>query len=284
MPVDTVAEQLRRRLGELSPAETKVARILLANYPAAGFETLAALAARSKVSAPTVLRLVTRLGYAGFPAFQASLREELDARDASPLTLYAGTEEPVGAITVLDRAAGEFGRAIQRTFAETSEHDLDRTIALLTDPKRRITLAGGRFSGLFAQYLALHLMQLRDGVELLAGHPVQRAAAASSWGPKDVLVLFDYRRYEPPTERLAELARERKATIVLFTDPWLSPVSHHADVVLAQQITAPSAYDSFVPTIASIEAVVALLLEARGEEAPANLAKREKIVHRLDLY
>lgn len=284
MPVDTVAEQIRRRLGELSPAETKVARILLANYPAAGFETLATLAAQSKVSAPTVLRLVTRLGYAGFPAFQAALREELGAREASPLTLYSGADEPIGAIAVLDRAAGEFGRAIHRTFAETSEHDLDRTISLLTDPRRRITLAGGRFSGLFAQYLALHLMQLRDRVEVLSEHPVQRAAAASSWGPKDVLVLFDYRRYEPPTERLAELAAERKATIVLFTDPWLSPVSHHADVVLAQQVTAPSAYDSFVPTIASIEAVVALLLEARGEEAPANLAEREKIVHRLDLH
>ncbi|MET8854254.1 MurR/RpiR family transcriptional regulator [Amycolatopsis sp. NPDC004625] len=284
MPVDTVAEQIRRRLGELSPAETKVARVLLANYPAAGFETLAVLATQAKVSAPTVLRLVTRLGYSGFPAFQAVLRDELGARDASPLTLHPAAGEPADPNGVLDHAGGQFGRAIQRTFAETSERDLDRTIALLSDPRKRISLAGGRFSGLFAQYLALHLMQLRDAVDLLPEHPVHRASAAASFGPKDVLVLFDYRRYEPPTERLAELAAERKATIVLFTDPWLSPVSHHAAVVLAQQVTAPSAYDSFVPTIASIEALVALLLNAHGETSHAKLAEREEIVSRLGLH
>ncbi|MGW4523372.1 MurR/RpiR family transcriptional regulator [Amycolatopsis sp. NPDC004378] len=284
MPSDTVAEQIRRRLGELSPAETKVARVLLANYPAAGFETLAVLAKRAKVSAPTVLRLATRLGYPGFPGFQAALRAELDDREASPLTLYPDVNEPTGTMSLLDRAARQFGQAITRTFAETSEHDLERTVDLLTDPKRRILLAGGRFSRLFAHYLALHLMQLRDGVGLVPEHPVERAAAAASLGTRDVLVLFDYRRYEPEQEGMAALAAERKTTVVLFTDPWLSPISHHAEVVLAQQVTAPSPYDSLVPTVASIEALVALLVSRQGEGARTTMTSREETATRLGLY
>lgn len=84
----TLADDIRQKLGTLSPAERKVARVILAGYPAAGFETVAVLAERAAVSAPTVIRFVNRLGYQGFPDFQAVLREELDARNASPLSLY----------------------------------------------------------------------------------------------------------------------------------------------------------------------------------------------------
>lgn len=72
--MSSLAEEIRQRFGDLSPAERKVARVLLAGYPAAGFETVATLAERATVSAPTVIRFVNRLGYKGFPDFQAALR------------------------------------------------------------------------------------------------------------------------------------------------------------------------------------------------------------------
>ncbi|MFF9287593.1 MurR/RpiR family transcriptional regulator [Streptomyces griseosporeus] len=78
-----IADDIRRELGVLAPAERMVAGILLAPYPSAGFETVATIAERAGVSAPTVLRFVTRLGYTGFPDFQAALRKELDERSAS---------------------------------------------------------------------------------------------------------------------------------------------------------------------------------------------------------
>jgi len=83
-----LAEGIRRRLGECSPAERKVGRVLLAAYPSAGFETVARLAERAGVSGPTVVRFVNRLGFRGFPDFQQALREELAERTASPLSLY----------------------------------------------------------------------------------------------------------------------------------------------------------------------------------------------------
>ncbi|MFB7758506.1 MurR/RpiR family transcriptional regulator, partial [Streptomyces sp. NPDC056121] len=67
MASGALADVIRHKLGDLSPAERKVARVLLANYPSAGFETVAVLAERAGVSAPTVIRFVGRLGYRGFP-------------------------------------------------------------------------------------------------------------------------------------------------------------------------------------------------------------------------
>ena len=54
----TVAERLRLRLGELTHAERKVARALMADYPVGGLEPVAKLAAAAGVSPPTVIRLV----------------------------------------------------------------------------------------------------------------------------------------------------------------------------------------------------------------------------------
>ncbi|GJF31363.1 sugar isomerase [Kitasatospora sp. NE20-6] len=293
MPPVTLAEDIRQRLGECSPAERKVGRVLLAGWPAAGFETIATLAERADVSAPTVIRFVNRLGYRGFPDFQTALRAELDERQASPLTLYAagnyrapagdGSEEPPGPAGLLAHGREVFTAAVDRTLAEVTPHDLGRAVQLLADPKRRITLVGGRFSQLFAQYLGLHLMQMRDDVRLLPDRPVERTAHLASLGRRDVLVVFDYRRYEDDKTTMAELVREAGGRVVLFTDTWLSPVSTQAEVVLSSQVGAPSPYDSLVPTLAVVETLVAGIIGELGDRAHQHMQHGEETARRAGL-
>ena len=70
-------DEIFQRMDELTPAERKVARTLLARYPAAGLESTAALAAAAGTSKPTVLRLLDRLGFGSYPEFQQRLRDEV---------------------------------------------------------------------------------------------------------------------------------------------------------------------------------------------------------------
>ena len=67
-----VASQVRDVIATLSPSERKVARALLADYPVAGLETVAALAGSAGVSPPTVVRFVARLGFSGHGPIQAT--------------------------------------------------------------------------------------------------------------------------------------------------------------------------------------------------------------------
>ncbi|MFD7986079.1 MurR/RpiR family transcriptional regulator [Kitasatospora indigofera] len=287
-----IAEEIRQRLGDCSPAERKVGRVLLAGWPASGFETIATLAERANVSAPTVLRFVTRLGYRGFPDFQSALRAELDERNASPLSLYESgtyTDEseaaagPAGPAGLLRHGSEVFTNAVSRTLAELTPHDVERALHLLADPKRRITLVGGRFTHLLAQYLGLHLMQLRDDVRFLPDRPVERTAMLATLSRRDVLVIFDYRRYEDDKVTIAELLREQGGKVVLFTDTWLSPVAVHAEVVLPSQVGAPSPYDSLVPTLAVVETVVAGILTTLAEPGHRRMQVGEDTAKRLGL-
>ncbi|WP_418955738.1 MurR/RpiR family transcriptional regulator [Streptomyces tritici] len=287
----TLADEIRGRLGELSPAERKVARVLLAGYPAAVFETVATIAERASVSAPTVLRCASRLGYRGFPDLQAALRAELDARNASPITLYTAAETSKherkapqdAAATQLGERSSLVRQAVAQTFDEVAAHEFEDAVGLLADPRRRVHVAGGRFTHLMAEYLGLHLMQFRDQVDFLPHKDVERTSFLTQLARRDVTVLFDYRRYEADKTLIAELARERGGKVVVFTDPWLSPAAAHADVVFITQVSSDSPYDSLVPALAVVEALVAAVLDRIGGDGHKRMKEAERVARRTGL-
>ena len=52
----------------------------------------------------------------------------------------------------------------------------------------------------------------------------------------DVLVVFDYRRYQADTIESARVAAAQGCAVVVFTDPWLSPAANCARQVLVTSV------------------------------------------------
>ncbi|WP_223732879.1 MurR/RpiR family transcriptional regulator [Streptomyces purpurogeneiscleroticus] len=266
MPED-IANLLRKELGQCSPAERRVGRVLLADYPAAGLTTVAALASRAGVSAPTVVRFARRFGFDSYIAFRAALQREAEAQREQPAASSAATAraEPSGTCPkntpelLIDRAGQAIAVGTQETLTSLPPDEVQAAAALLADSSRRLLLGGGRFTRLLAHYLTLHLLQLREGVHLLPEGEIELAALLSRIGRRDVLVLFDYRPYERPTTEIARHAKAAGARLVLFTDRCLSPLSELADVVLPAAVAAPCPHGSLVPSLAVIETLIAKL-------------------------
>jgi DNA-binding MarR family transcriptional regulator len=148
-PTSPVADVIRSAMADLSASELKVARALLAQYPAAGLGSAAGLAERAGVSAPTVVRFIARLGYGGYRDFQRILRDEVQReRTASPLTL----PERVAGNNLRVISAHVFTETISRTFADLPDSELDRAVALLADTGITIWSFGGRYSQVLATY------------------------------------------------------------------------------------------------------------------------------------
>src|SRR6266852_5733781 len=156
-----VGELVRHRLASLSPAERKLARVLLASYPIAGLESVARFAERAGVSPPTVTRFITKLGFRGYPEFQELLRQEVQARLSSPLARYHSDEAPRGTDSLLTDALEVSANNLRATVELLSHHDVEEVVELLTDVRRRVLVLGGRVSGSLARYLAgqLHLLR-----------------------------------------------------------------------------------------------------------------------------
>ena len=84
----SVSEQIRQRLGSLSPSERRVARTLLAGPPTIGLESSARLAQHAGVSVPTVSRFIAGLGFGSYAEFQRTLHAEISARIMPPAEVY----------------------------------------------------------------------------------------------------------------------------------------------------------------------------------------------------
>jgi len=142
-----VGELVRSRSASLSPAERKLARVLLASYPIAGLESVARFAGRAGVSPPTVTRFIGKLGFRGYPQFQEVLRGEVQERLSSPLVRYRDERRRRRSDSVLADAL-EVARAnLQETLELLSQRDFEEVVDLLSDPRRRVLVIGGGGSG-----------------------------------------------------------------------------------------------------------------------------------------
>jgi DNA-binding MurR/RpiR family transcriptional regulator len=265
---DPIAERLRQLVPALPAAERRVARVLLADYPVAGLETIARLAARAGCSGPTVLRLTARLGFGGYPELQRGLRAEIAGREHSPLAGYDARARDDADVAA---GAGQLlSEAVRSSLDTIDRADFARTVTLLCDGRTRILATGGRFSGLLAEYLAAHLQQLRPQVS--AVRDSDRAAASLDLGRRDCAVLFDFRRYQSDVIDFGQAAAAGGARVVLVTDPWLSPLAAVASAVLTARVTAPSPFDSLVPALAVVEALIAAVVRELGDAPLARIA------------
>ena len=272
----TISAQIRKSMPAFSPSERKVARTLLANYPVAGLETVAELANRSAVSSPTVVRFVSKLGFGGHSAFQKVLMREVHENLGSPLEQYEKSS-PQHTQNFVGQSATAFTSILTETFTELPQGEFDAAVALLTDDRKRIHLIGGRFSHVLADYLGLHLELLRRDVSQVSTDEISRLSTVASSSKNDVLIAFDYRRYDPNTVRFVQLMAARKCTVILITDAWLSPASDVASVVLPARVESPSPFDSLVASLAVVESLVAAVAGHYGEAGRKRLESIENM-------
>jgi DNA-binding MurR/RpiR family transcriptional regulator len=270
-----VAGAIRSRLDTLTASERRAARALLANYPMLGLETVAEFSARSGVSPPTILRFIGRLGFGSYAEFQRQLRAEVEAQLKSPLA--KASLEGAADHHLLSTFAAAASRNIAETFRTIPAAEFDAIVALLADRKRPVHLLGGRFTDPIARYLAAHLRILRPHVDHLAGQPDNWRDRLVDFGRKDVLVLFDIRRYQEDLVAFAKAAAERQAAIVLVTDEWLSPIARIALHVLPTRIQVPSAWDSSAALLAVAEALVAAVTARSWPSAKARIRALEAL-------
>jgi DNA-binding MurR/RpiR family transcriptional regulator len=278
MPEFLVGELVRQRMGALSASERRLAQVLLAFYPVAGLESLPRFAERAGVSPATVTRFITKLGLRGYPEFQDSLREELQARLSSPVARYELTPPDGTGESGLQDAFTTFEHGLRASRDMVSEHDFDAVVELLADPRRRILSLGGRVSSFLARYLASQLHLIRAGVELIDPERSNPADHLVDLGRRDILVVFDYRRYQSDTITSAKVAAGRGSTVVLVTDPWLSPAAASARYVLVTGVqTTVAPFDSMVSAVALTEALIAGVLARLGETAHARMRRMDEL-------
>lgn len=269
-------DMLKTPQPHLTAAERRLAATLLDDSLVAGLQSITKLAELAQVSTATVVRLARKLGFDGFSDFQNTIREEVAARVKQPLAKLETSELEGHSDHIISRFALAVSRNINATIDRLDVQEFEEATNLLSDPKRRIYLMGGRITRSNAIYFYNHLQIIRPGVSLLDASPSVWPQSLLDIDASATVVVFDIRRYEKQLERLAKLVVEQGGNIVLFTDQWGSPIEPHASHCFRSMVEAPSSWDSTLAINFLIEALVAGI-QARSSSTD-RIAALEKMI------
>jgi DNA-binding MurR/RpiR family transcriptional regulator len=258
--------RIHELMEELSEAERRVAREVLADYPASGLRTSHSLAAAAGVSAPTVVRFANHLGFNGYTDMQYHLHDEVSDAATSPVMRTAMQGKASEPPTPLGEAMRRRSDIIRNTLHLIPNSEVESGIMLIADCPKQVAITGGFFSTYIAHIVALQLSQVRPDV-LFVEEPLRHdAGVILDLKRGSVLVLYDLRRYESAAIELARDARAANIDVVLITDRWMSPAASTANVVMPVDVEAVP-FDSFVALLALSEVVVEGVMTRRNGDS-----------------
>jgi DNA-binding MurR/RpiR family transcriptional regulator len=261
----------------LTPSEERIVQILLADYPTSGLGTANNLARKAGVSDATVVRLAVKLGFDGFPDFQRRLLSEVEARLHSPLLMMETKRPAAESSGIAETYLHAVSETIDKTISSTPASTYERAARLIMDAKGRVAALGGRFSRHIAGMMGSYLSQFRPGIFELGALSSQTFDSIIDFSKRDVLIVFDYRRYQSDVIEFSRQAFEHGATIILFTDQWLSPVSAYAEVSIICPLEVPSPYDTMAPAVAQAEALVAHIIGSLDDTTRKRIERLESV-------
>lgn len=273
-----IKDEIFARMHELSPAEKKVARSLLADYPSAGLSSASALALAAGTSTPTVLRFASRLGCANYSEFQRQLLNEITHQASSPVKRASNARIEGADGSLFGTAVAERIALVNRLATTVPPTEFDEAVRLLSSSPRDVVISGGYFTRTIAQLLAFQLDQIVANVHFASdplGHDVSKYLRLRRGS---VAIVFDMRRYELAAKHLSILAKERGATVIVVTDEDLSPSAEAADVVLPVAIDGIP-FDSDVAVLTLVECLVQAVFRAVGDKGLDRMAQWEDTVH-----
>ena len=279
-----IEQRMRTALPDLTRAERQLATHILSHFPVSALGSITALAKAAEVSTPTVVRLVQKLGYKGYPDYQQALRAEVETMLVSPMGRQDRWTEGAPDSHILNRYADAVVANLSATLGQIDHADFDAAAALIADPARHVWCIGGRLTHVAADYAATLLVGARPDVSLISGTVLNWQAALLDMAPGDVLLAFDIRRYEATVVQVCEMAAEQGAEVVLITDRWRSPAADKARHVMAAHVQTPLASDSIVSLLVLVETLLASVQARIWDISEARMKRMEDLYARARFF
>lgn len=236
----SILERMREALANLSPAERRVAEMILSRPHAAMSWSITEMSKLAQASDPSVIRLCRRMGCNGFPALKLELAQALAAVQQRPRerTLAEG-DDPVIAIMndILERSEDALRNARADMSPAAVAEAADRIVKA-----RRIEIYGMGLSGFLAMEAQYRLSLL--GLSAVAHvDPVIQGSTAPLLGRSDVVVAISFSGLTQYLVETVSFAKSSGAQVVSLS-PTGSPVASLADVNIA--LNAYRKSDSFL--------------------------------------
>jgi DNA-binding MurR/RpiR family transcriptional regulator len=266
----------------LTKTEKKIADYILENENAIGMETAVKIADRLNITDTSVHRFLRRIGYSGFPEFKEEMNQRLLKKyenswiDLSPGEKYFHSSEAIKnediVSQVISKSMDNIRKSVDRIEPKIFEDAAD---CLLRAQQKYVV--GFRGTSAIAEY-----MYRKMSVFLPNVHPFTLADSRVfeqiiDITKKDALLMYSFPRYSAINTSILEIAKDKGAKIILFTDKLTSPLASYADYLISVEIEGAGHTNSYVAPMCLSEILILLMSNKQSK-------KNKRRINQLDFY
>jgi DNA-binding MurR/RpiR family transcriptional regulator len=213
--------------------QQRVADFILKQPHDLAFLTTDSLSKALKVSKATIVRFAQSLGYQGFTQLQSEVLDAVQSTIRAPdrYMIELGKLKPDETLTLV---AQHEVHNIDRTVHYIDRNTFSGAVEALLNARRVYTMGIG-VSSLLAEVLSYELNQVGIESQALASGKLRFVEHLALARRGDVAVGFSFPPYSKETIDAAKYARQRGLIVVAITDKLTSPITFHANHVLAVQ-------------------------------------------------
>jgi DNA-binding MurR/RpiR family transcriptional regulator len=257
----------------LSPTQRRIVQRMLGLFPEVAFRSTIEIAELAGVSQPTVTRLATALGFAGFPEFRAALREVvLSGAPESP----GPSESPRPGASAVDQEVANL-QSLKRVLDGDPMRDAVRLLAGTTP----LGVIGLRASAALAQYFGYFARRLLPAVTICTdASTVDDTILELQHQGATAVLAFAMPRYPAGTVAAIRLARQLGLATVVVADTALAPFAPEADVLLAAPVGTGLVFDSHAGAVVLSASLLDALAGAHPQRTQERLEAHEDLVGR----
>ncbi|HFB64001.1 MAG TPA: MurR/RpiR family transcriptional regulator [Aeromonadales bacterium] len=243
------------------------------------------LAESCQVSASTLSRLASRLGFHGFKQFQQVFKQHLASDSDFYSNLAHKMQQSPDLLqknhAIIEGIAKNESANILQMCQQLNNKTLSHIVDLLIN-KPHVRVVGYRQSASLASHFSYCLGMLRRNVDLLSSPEHGAAHGLAQLAAGDLLIVYSFYPYTRTTVTAAHIAAAKGVQVVVITDEQQSPLTAAADYVIITPTAGHFYSNSMASTLVFNEMVLSLVARKLGDNGIEALKQREHIIDALE--
>ncbi|WP_294375833.1 MurR/RpiR family transcriptional regulator [uncultured Clostridium sp.] len=277
-----VYQRVAEKLPNMSKAQEKIAKYILAHPNSTPFLTVEKLAKLAGVSIATVTRFVIFLGYSGYPEFLKDTQKSMQQQVNNSERIKLGGDDLSNKEQAVYEIFEDDMNNIKETVESLNVFEIRKCVNLLLNSER-IYIVAKRSSVALAVFLKYYLDLMFNNV-VIVENIEQMPKQINKERGKDVIIGISFEKYARSTVEIFSHLKKIGAVTIAITDSMLSPLVPYADVTLTALSKGSKAIESFVAPLSLINALI-VSIEAEKEECfNNNVHMLEETMKKFDLF
>ncbi|MBL5859430.1 MurR/RpiR family transcriptional regulator [Serratia fonticola] len=236
------------------------------------------------IAKSTLGRFMMKLGFTGFRDFKESTIEPEQRRNISPIERFDNSKNRKNGIEFIEKHCSEITDNINNTLKNINRQHLEKTIALICDPEKRLYVIGSATAHALAEYFYLLGRYIKKDIVLLDANIANLPHKLIDSRKGDVLLAISYYRFSSVTTRLIKWFYQNRGDTIVITDNAVNPFSHFATAMLLMESQHSGLFSSRSAGFVLIEALVNYMGEVKSNELNENFNVMESLFEAFNVF